>query len=179
MDYNLLIHVLSPCMGIYRLNLVFLSILRCTFFYKSRKAFIILKQNLFSISQFQLYVHCVKVVCIRCFSDPRFPALSMYQYSVQMPENTDQKNSECGHFLQVLNSNTALIILSLPEKSFTVKGSYLCSSEIIMRTVENIWNVKVKRGNREKVVFLYVNIKRTTHSLKLLTVPMIFLSWRR
>ena len=59
-----------------------------------------------------------------------------------------------------------------------------------MRTVENIWNVKIKKGNGEKVVFLYVNVKRAvvflyvnikcaTHNLKLLTVPMIFLFWRR
>ena len=37
--------------------------------------------------------HCVKSVRIQSFSGPHFP------YSVQMRENTEQKNSEYGHFL--------------------------------------------------------------------------------
>ena len=37
--------------------------------------------------------HCVKSVRIQSFSGPHFP------YSVQMRENTEQKNSDYGHFL--------------------------------------------------------------------------------
>ena len=49
----------------------------------------------------------VKSVRIRCFSGPYFPAFGLNTeiyckslYSVQMRENTDQKNTECGHFLR-------------------------------------------------------------------------------
>ena len=55
--------------------------------------------------RFEKYVrshkHCVEKFCIRIFSSPYFPAFGLYteRYkSVQMQENTDQKNSECGHF---------------------------------------------------------------------------------
>ena len=40
----------------------------------------------------------MKSVRIRSFSGPYFPGIS--QYSVQMWENKDQKNSEYGHFLR-------------------------------------------------------------------------------
>ena len=42
--------------------------------------------------------HCVKSVRIRSFSGPHFPAFGL-NTEVRMRENTDQKNSECGHFL--------------------------------------------------------------------------------
>ena len=49
--------------------------------------------------------HCIKSVHIRSYSGPHFPAfglkvLSIFPYSVQMWENTDQNNSEYGHFLR-------------------------------------------------------------------------------
>ena len=50
--------------------------------------------------------HCVKSVCIfylSAFSNIRSnnkEILRISQYSVQMQENTDQKNSEYGHFLR-------------------------------------------------------------------------------
>ena len=40
---------------------------------------------------FSKVAHCVKSVLIRSYSGP---------YSVQMRENTDQNNSEYGHFLR-------------------------------------------------------------------------------
>ena len=45
--------------------------------------------------------HCVKNVCIRSFTGPYFPifGLNTEPYSVQIRENTDEKNSEDGHFL--------------------------------------------------------------------------------
>ena len=45
------------------------------------------------------YYHCMKSFCIQSFSGPSFPAfeLNKERYSV-MRENTDQKNSEYGHF---------------------------------------------------------------------------------
>ena len=50
--------------------------------------------------------HCVKIVRIRSISGRYFPAFrmntdrySICPYSVQIRENTDQKNSEYGHFL--------------------------------------------------------------------------------
>ena len=55
--------------------------------------------------------HCVKSVRIQSFSGPCYPAFglnekrdtetkrdSIFPYSVQIRENTDQKNSKCGHF---------------------------------------------------------------------------------
>ena len=47
-------------------------------------------------------IHCVKSVRIRRYSDPHFPTfgLNSERYSVQMWENTDQNNSEYGHFLR-------------------------------------------------------------------------------
>ena len=54
--------------------------------------------------------HCVKSVHIRSYSGPYFPAfglnmdrysvLRISPYSVRMRENTDQNNSEYGHFLR-------------------------------------------------------------------------------
>ena len=49
--------------------------------------------------------HCIKSVHIRSYSGPHFPAfglkvLCIFPYSVQMWENTDQNNSEYGHFLR-------------------------------------------------------------------------------
>ena len=55
-------------------------------------------------------MHCVKSVHTRSFSSPYFPVFGMNtesisQYSVRMRENTDQKNSEYGHFsCHVINS---------------------------------------------------------------------------
>ena len=48
----------------------------------------------------QQILHCMKSVRIRTFSDPCFPTfgLNLERYGVQMLENTDQKNSEYGHF---------------------------------------------------------------------------------
>ena len=45
--------------------------------------------------------HCVKNVCIRSFTGPYFPIFgpNTEPYSVQIRENTDEKNSEEGHFL--------------------------------------------------------------------------------
>ena len=46
---------------------------------------------------------CVKSVSIRSFPGPYFPAFGLNTicpYSVRMLENTDQKNSEYGHFLR-------------------------------------------------------------------------------
>ena len=37
-------------------------------------------------------IHCLKSVCIRSYSDPHFPAFGL---------NTDQNNSENGHFLRI------------------------------------------------------------------------------
>ena len=45
--------------------------------------------------------HCLKSVRIRQFSGPYFPAFGLNtEYSVRMRENTEQKNSEYGHFLR-------------------------------------------------------------------------------
>ena len=44
-------------------------------------------------------LHCVKNVRVRSFSGP---------YSVEMWENTDQKNSEYGHFSGIACSNDFL-----------------------------------------------------------------------
>ena len=53
------------------------------------------------IKNFEL-LHCVKSVRIRTFPDPYFPAfeeiLCISPYSIQMRENTEQKNSEYRHF---------------------------------------------------------------------------------
>ena len=38
-----------------------------------------------------LFLHCMKSVCIRSYSGPYFPAFGL---------NTDQNNSEYGHFLR-------------------------------------------------------------------------------
>ena len=62
---------------------------------------------LFSVSEmcpwyyFLKLSHCVKSVCIRNSSGPYFPHLDWIRrdtYSVQMWQNTDQKNSKYGHF---------------------------------------------------------------------------------
>ena len=47
-------------------------------------------------------IHCVKSVRIRSYSGP---------YSVKMRENTDQKNSEYGHFLRSIDKSKYLITL--------------------------------------------------------------------
>ena len=54
----------------------------------------------YSIFLIVCHVHCVKIVCIRSFSGPYFPALRRSPYSVRTRENTDQKNSKYGHFLR-------------------------------------------------------------------------------
>ena len=53
------------------------------------------------LSKFLKDLHCVKSVLIQSFSGPYFPAFhpnTENSYSVRMRENTDQKNSEYGHF---------------------------------------------------------------------------------
>ena len=47
--------------------------------------------------------HCVKIVRIRSFSGPYFPAF--WLNTVQMRENTEQKNSEYRHFLRSDQNN--------------------------------------------------------------------------
>ena len=44
----------------------------------------------------------MKSARIRSYSGPHFPAfgLRISPYSVQMRKNSDQNNSECGHFLR-------------------------------------------------------------------------------
>ena len=63
-------------------------------------------------------LHCVKSVQIRCFSGPYFPVFGLnteiYLFSVQMWENTDQKNSVFGQFLHNVSCFNA--ILNSPEK---------------------------------------------------------------
>ena len=46
--------------------------------------------------------HCAKSVRIRSYSGPHFPAfwLNTERDEVQMRENVDQNNCECGHFLR-------------------------------------------------------------------------------
>ena len=65
-----------------------------------------LKKQFFSLLILTV-AHCVKSVRIRSYSGPYFPAFelntniqSKYEYSVRMWENTDQNNSEYGHFLR-------------------------------------------------------------------------------
>ena len=53
----------------------------------------------------RLKLHCVKSVCIWSFSGP---------YSVTMMENTDQKNTEYGHFPRYIRSN---VYWSVPKKT--------------------------------------------------------------
>ena len=49
----------------------------------------------------------MKSVCIRSFSSPYFAAFGLYTaYSVGIRENTDQKNSEYGHFSRLENDLT-------------------------------------------------------------------------
>lgn len=52
-----------------------------------------------------LKLHCVKSICIWSFSGP---------YSVTMMENTDQKNTEYGHFPRYIRSN---VYWSVPKKT--------------------------------------------------------------
>ena len=54
-----------------------------------------------------IYFYCVKSVRIRSFAGPYFPVfgLNTERYSVRMRENTDQKNSEYGHFSQILEED--------------------------------------------------------------------------
>ena len=62
------------------------------------------KTRKFNVSKFKQvlrYQHCMKSVCNRGFFGPYFPyekIRSISPYSVQMWENTDQKNSEYRHF---------------------------------------------------------------------------------
>ena len=56
------------------------------------------------------HCHCVKSVRIRSYSGPYFPTFELNTkrygsnspYSVRMQENTDQNNSEYGHFLRTM-----------------------------------------------------------------------------
>ena len=44
--------------------------------------------------------HCMKSVHIRSYSSPYFPTRRLDTYSVALRENTDQNNSDYGHFLR-------------------------------------------------------------------------------
>ena len=46
-----------------------------------------------------LNLDCVKSVCTRSYSGPYFSTFGLNTYSVQTRDNTDQNNSEYGHFL--------------------------------------------------------------------------------
>ena len=52
--------------------------------------------------KFNLYIKLTlhKSVRIWSYSGPYFPAFGLNTYSVQMRENTDWNNSECGHVLR-------------------------------------------------------------------------------
>ena len=54
----------------------------------------------FANRRMENWLHCVKSVRIQSFSCLYFPGfgLNTERYSVGMPENTDQKNSEYWHF---------------------------------------------------------------------------------
>ena len=52
-------------------------------------------------------IHCVKSFRIRSCSGP---------YSARMRENTDQNNSEYGHFLYSDSLQSMLVLVSLPFK---------------------------------------------------------------
>ena len=73
--------------------------------------------------------HCVKYVPIRSYSGPYFPALGLNTdavNSVRMRENTDQNNSEYGHFLRSAS-------LWFPSKIFfiTITYVYYAALEIV------------------------------------------------
>ena len=79
-------------------------------FHKSDKEKYMVKRGLQKITFCLVRNHCVKSVRIRSYSDPHFTAFrlnteteygekrSISPYSVRMRENTDQNNSEYGHF---------------------------------------------------------------------------------
>ena len=80
-------------------------------------------------------MHCVKSVRIRIFSGLYFPTFRLNEYedllrkspfSVQMRENTYQKNSEYGHFLRSDSFMTLKFFLSIINIKY----------EIILRTMD-------------------------------------------
>ena len=78
--------------------------------------------------KFYWVTHYVKSIYIRSFSGPYFPAFGLHteRYGVKygkMPENTDQKNSEYGHFLRSDKRNIfnwKLRLTSLPNVLMSV-----------------------------------------------------------
>ena len=70
-----------------------------------------MKVNLFCLERVKIqkqvyyysHLHCLKIICIRRFSGPYFPAFELnterFFVFIRMCENTDQKNSEYVHLL--------------------------------------------------------------------------------
>ena len=66
-------------------------------------------------------LHCVKVICIWCYSRPHFPTFGL-NTEVRKRENAEQNNSEYGHFLYnvrtMLRLITILVIMFWSIKHF-------------------------------------------------------------
>ena len=63
-----------------------------------------------SFCLFSYHSHCVKCVRIRSYSGPYFPTFGNTD-SVRVWENTDQSNSEYGHFLRSNGSHMNHVII--------------------------------------------------------------------
>ena len=104
-------------------------------------------------------MHCGKSARIRRFSSPYFPAFGLNTerysifrdtpYSVRMRENTDQKNSEYGHFSSSVR-NSKLVTLRLKISRL---NSILCKN--IINNISNKKNKVTRRNNQENKMTMH------------------------
>ena len=91
--------------------------------------------------------HCVKIVRIRNFSCPHFPAfwlntereiLRISPYSVGMQENADQKNSEYGYFWYFIKESNEFLDKSFQSVSLNTAEKVKFSVKIFFSKSEQI-----------------------------------------
>ena len=94
---------------------------------------------------------CVKSVPIQSYSGPYFPALVLRisPYSVRMLENTDQKNSEYGHFSRSAESQRFFYVFRGYRKRLLVWNGLIeinYFSIAIMKMLCFLWHLPKFKG---------------------------------
>ena len=121
-----------------------------------------------SIVSSWLKYYCVKSARIRSFSGPYFPAFGLNtgisQYSVRMRENTDQKNSEYGHFSRSVQFCTYECISRLLGKVLLY---------CVISKIGTVWKAPKHGKMRTRKIFVLCHVSRSVefrHVCESLTV---------
>ena len=117
-----------------------------------------LPYDLYKDVKFYCHNHCVKSVRIWSYSGLYFPAFGLNTvvrispYSVQMRENTDQNNSEYGHFLRSEYKSCSLCTKILSHSDQKSLIYFLSKSKTVFR--KELFCEKIKKWKADRCPYM-------------------------